>query len=207
MSARVFFFAFLAAALLAACGEPFTTTGTGAPGGAATAATDSSASSSMSATPTASTTSSSGAGAGGAGGSVSSASSASSAGGADGGTCAHDPCAAGAPLDPACDPGVATVCIGAPVCCTTVWTMAACAYNYAYTDMQGHPTTTMAHCGLCAGDCAHALCDTGTTVDAECNLCAFLACQEQPACCLTMWDASCVALAAQECASAPNCCG
>jgi hypothetical protein len=126
--------------------------------------------------------------------------------GGDAGACAHDPCSAGAPLDPSCDPGVATVCVEAPSCCTTAWTMSACAYNYAYTDAQGHSTTTMARCTACAGDCAHSLCIAGAAVDLECNLCSYLACQQKPACCLTAWDASCVALAQQECASAPACC-
>lgn len=35
--------------------------------------------------------------------------------------CAHDRCASGAPLDPACDPCVAAICADDPFCCESEW--------------------------------------------------------------------------------------
>jgi hypothetical protein len=36
-------------------------------------------------------------------------------------TCAHNVCITGVALDPACDPCVASVCLGDSFCCSTLW--------------------------------------------------------------------------------------
>lgn len=124
--------------------------------------------------------------------------------------CAHDPCAGGGPLDPTCDPGVASVCVEDPDCCTDDWTMHDCGYEYDHTDTLGNPSANGGKCGLFAGDCKHSLCDVGGPLigaDGDaCNLCVFLSCDaEMPSCCTAAWDADCVTLAQQVCAMAAPC--
>lgn len=43
-----------------------------------------------------------------------------------------------------------------------------------------------------AGGCTHAICATGAALQATCDPCSTLLCAQDPYCCSTTWDATCV---------------
>ena len=163
------------------------------------------ASTSSSSTSSSSMSSSSTGGAGGAGTSSSSTSS-SSTSSSSSGTCAHDWCAAGAPLDADCDPCVAFACGDVPDCCVSGWS-ALCS-NYANQYCAANvPGAALRPCDTpAAGTCTHSICTVGAPLvggqaDA-CNWCAYLICEgggNGADCCSSAWDAGCVAKVATSC--------
>ena len=57
-----------------------------------------------------------------------------------------------------------------------------------------------AECGQTApSSCVHSVCDPGAPLDALCHSCATSVCAADPYCCISGWDASCVARVAKEC--------
>jgi hypothetical protein len=108
---------------------------------------------------------------------------------APGGTCEHELCEAGTPLDPACDPCVANVCNADSFCCEVEW-------DAVCVDLG------VQICGLdCGGGgtCEHELCDVGTPLDPTCDACVADVCNADSFCCDVEWDAICVDLAVQIC--------
>ncbi|MFT3763953.1 MAG: MopE-related protein [Minicystis sp.] len=121
-------------------------------------------------------------------------------------TCAHDICAAGAKLDPTCDPCVALICtpqlgMGVPddYCCDTVWD-GLCVQRV-------RTNCNSLKCPEGPMGCVHTLCSTGAPLTSGCDMkdpapvdCVSKVCQAHPACCSTGWDASCVAAVPSLCA-------
>jgi hypothetical protein len=99
--------------------------------------------------------------------------------------CAHELCAAGAPLDAACDSCASSVCAADPYCCSTAWDDR-CVQAAA----QG--------CGLTCG-CAHEICSEGGPLAPGCNACVETICAADPYCCSTAWDERCIAAANDGC--------
>ncbi|WP_152629961.1 hypothetical protein [Haliangium ochraceum] len=114
------------------------------------------------------------------------------------GTCEHEPCEAGGPLDPACDDCVLTVCDEDAFCCEVEWDDL-CVENAEIL------------CGLDCGieECEHDVCVTGTPLSETCDPCVTQVCDANAACCSTGWDDSCVAaaeaLCGVDCGVAPVC--
>jgi hypothetical protein len=62
--------------------------------------------------------------------------------------------------------------------------------------------TCPADCGTGCGACPHSWCNQGVPLNPGCNFCVMLICDLEPTCCLTTWDATCVAKAQQICVPA-----
>ena len=100
------------------------------------------------------------------------------------GTCDHDTCTEGGPLAPDCGTCAAAVCAVDDYCCTTAWD-ATCVGEVA---------------DNCAGGCdggggggnCHDQCTTGEAMDSSCNACVSSICNNDPFCCQTSWDQTCV---------------
>lgn len=84
---------------------------------------------------------------------------------------------------PSCDDSACSsaICIADPFCCTMQWD-----------DICAASAETA--CGACQGlDCPHLACDTGIPLMPACDPCVDQVCMQEPSCCTTAWDASCVA--------------
>lgn len=102
-------------------------------------------------------------------------------------TCEHPICDAGTPLDPTCDACAQTVCAADPYCCTGEWDRI-CVQSAQQT------------CGVeCDATCAHDLCVPGGPLDHQCDPCTQQVCAQDPYCCSTSWDRTCVEEAANSC--------
>ncbi len=119
--------------------------------------------------------------------------------------CAHTPCAAGEPLDSACDAVVATVCHGAFASCCTEWWTADCSAQWYYTfapDGGGCPLDT--------GLCEHSPCEVGAPLAGgmmdSCSVAVSALCRIHPSCCSESWNDICVALVVDYCSGADCVC-
>jgi hypothetical protein len=92
-----------------------------------------------------------------------------------GGVCPHDPCSAGAALDPSCGSCVASICQVDPACCTSSWDAACqadvasvCGVSCGGASCGDGTCNAGESCGSCPADCgACAVCpttDLGSTV-------------------------------------------
>jgi len=105
--------------------------------------------------------------------------------------CAHDTCEVGGPLEPTCNPCVATVCAQDAFCCKGGWD-----------DICVREAESL--CGLdCTPPCAHDVCEQGERLDPACDPCVEKVCAQDPFCCEQSWDALCVAEAEKICG--PDC--
>lgn len=101
--------------------------------------------------------------------------------------CEHDPCEAGAPLDPQCDECATTVCEQDSFCCDVLWDRLCIQQAESL-------------CGLqCDASCNHDTCSVGDPLAPSCDTCTDTVCALDPYCCETAWDGRCVAAAAQSC--------
>jgi hypothetical protein len=144
------------------------------------------------------------------------------AGGGGSTTCAHDPCAAGAGLDPSCDPCVKALCDTDSFCCEMQWdeqcvtaaTQCSCQTGAGGSAGVGGggaggggaggggagagggggagASDPGAGGGSSGGMCEHDLCATGAPLDPGCDECAQAVCSVDPFCCATAWDINCV---------------
>ncbi|XXY49878.1 ADYC domain-containing protein [Sorangium sp. So ce269] len=96
--------------------------------------------------------------------------------------CAHPMCSAGDSLAATCDPCVAEICAVDPHCCATGW-------DSACVD------AVQSVCGSdeCSPTCAHWKCATGERLAPDCDPCVARICVDDPFCCSTSWDSTCVA--------------
>ena len=120
-----------------------------------------------------------------------------------GGTCGHEPCDVGEPLDPTCDSCVETVCAADPVCCTSTWdslcVLAAMDLCELTCDSCGDGICEPGEdCSTCPGDCGacpvceHDLCEPGAPLEPACDECAATVCEQDSFCCEVLWDRLCV---------------
>lgn len=108
----------------------------------------------------------------------------SGGGGGGSGTCDHDVCTEGTPLDPSCGTCAASICELDDFCCNNTWDDVCV----------GHVEEN------CAGGCGggggggncHDQCEAGAAMDASCNACVSAICADDPFCCQTEWDDVCV---------------
>jgi hypothetical protein len=125
--------------------------------------------------------------------------SSSSSGG--GGTCDHDACEVGGPLDGTCDACAADVCAADPYCCDTEWdsmcVSEADTYCGGLCGGGSGPTTTSSSSG--GGGMCHDECVSGEPLDPSCNECVAYICDQDPYCCDTEWDSTCISQVDQYC--------
>ncbi|MDB4945601.1 MAG: uncharacterized protein JWP97_5135 [Labilithrix sp.] len=111
--------------------------------------------------------------------------------------CAHPICAVGAPLGTVCDVCTTLLCGKDPYCCSTAWD-ATCVGEVSA--ICGQSCTAPVDAGTEAGTtCAHAVCATGPALETTCDPCATSLCAQDPYCCSTSWDATCVGEVASIC--------
>lgn len=108
------------------------------------------------------------------------------------GSCGHDACTAGDPLDPSCGGCESTVCTNDSYCCSTAWDSACVSEVDQYCN------------GICSnpgGACAHSACTSGEALATSCSGCAATVCGSDAFCCQTSWDSQCVSEAQSMCGS------
>ncbi|XXX82609.1 hypothetical protein WMF30_28040 [Sorangium sp. So ce134] len=101
----------------------------------------------------------------------------------------HDECTPGAALPDGCSAVVTSVCAADPYCCNTEWD------GLCVSEVQSVANNLM--CRI--GSCSHALCTEGDALTPSCDVppltssgCVKLVCNEDPYCCNTAWDKTCV---------------
>ncbi len=104
-------------------------------------------------------------------------------GGGGSGSCNHDVCVEGDPLDGSCDPCASNVCDEDSYCCTTEW-------DDICVDLADQ------YCAnICSGGnpCTkHDECTAGDALLSSCSSCTAAVCAVDPYCCSTAWDSLCV---------------
>ncbi|MCC6557385.1 MAG: matrixin family metalloprotease [Polyangiaceae bacterium] len=103
-------------------------------------------------------------------------------GGGEGGACAHDKCAAGSKLDPACDACVAKIGEVDPYCIETLWD----------STCVGEVKSVCNEACAASSACVHDKCVTGAKLDAACDPCVDTVCAKDPYCCTSSWDSQCL---------------
>ncbi|WP_437963794.1 hypothetical protein WMF04_29190 [Sorangium sp. So ce260] len=113
----------------------------------------------------------------------------------------HDECTLGAPLPDGCSPVVTSVCAVDPFCCNNTWD-ALC-----IDEVQSAANNLM--CPI--GSCGHALCTEGGALTSGCDVpplassgCVKLICDQDPYCCSTAWDATCISEVKSVCGKSCN---
>ncbi len=109
--------------------------------------------------------------------------------------CTHAICATGDGLVAACDPCATKLCAADPYCCSTAWD-GTCVGEVS--SICGQSCTVVPDGGANA-ECAHPVCAAGGPLDATCTQCATDLCAQDPYCCSTAWDATCVGEVASIC--------
>jgi hypothetical protein len=105
--------------------------------------------------------------------------------------CSHAICSAGEPLVAACDPCATLLCASDPYCCSDSWD-ATCVGEVGSICGQtcGAPPPP-ADAG--PSTCAHPTCAAGSALVSGCDTCVTQLCAQDPYCCASEWDATCVA--------------
>jgi hypothetical protein len=114
------------------------------------------------------------------------------------GTCDHDTCSQGGPLDGSCDDCAGTVCQMDAYCCTTAWDAQCISEAESYCGASCGGGGSSGSSGSGGGAC-HDECTQGGPLDASCSSCASDVCAADSYCCSTAWDDVCVNEAAQLC--------
>jgi hypothetical protein len=133
-----------------------------------------------------------------------------------GSACAHDFCARGEQLDPACDPCVSDVCKAYPSCCQKSGTWD----DECIHQVNVHCNNACCGDGVCVGEvcdscpkdcghcpCPHSVCaDAGAPIGDSCqDPCVADVCKKLPSCCSDQWTAACSALGTQLCSGVEPC--
>jgi hypothetical protein len=100
------------------------------------------------------------------------------------GSCAHDPCVAGAKLGKSCDSCVSQICAQDSYCCSNKWD------QQCINEVGSVCGQTCGGGG--GGGCAHDVCAVGGKLVASCSTCAGDVCAQDSYCCNTKWDSQCV---------------
>ncbi len=111
-------------------------------------------------------------------------------GGGGSGTCDHDVCTEGGPLDPSCGTCAAAVCNADSFCCNNTWD-GMCVAQVEDQCAGG--------CSGGGGDTCHDQCEVGVAMAPSCNGCVSAICAIDPFCCQSSWDDLCVGLVANTC--------
>jgi len=107
------------------------------------------------------------------------------------GSCDHDTCTGGGPLDPSCDSCTKALCAIDPYCCTTEWDQAC---------VEGVALYCGDTCGTSGNEgCSHNECTSGNKLSPSCSPCTQKICDLDPYCCQTTWDQSCIDQVATKC--------
>lgn len=113
-------------------------------------------------------------------------------GGGGTGTCDHEECDKGGPLNGTCSQCTSDVCAYDEYCCNTAWDAQCVA--------EAEDTCGLTCSGGGADGCAHDECSAGAQLDQGCSTCAADVCAADPYCCSTAWDDQCVSEVDQYCA-------
>lgn len=108
--------------------------------------------------------------------------------------CAHAVCSVGAPLVAACDACATVLCAADPYCCSTEWD-ATCVGEVASICQKSctAPPPPPADAGEAGtSTCAHPVCAAGAALTSGCDPCTTKLCAQDPYCCASEWDATCV---------------
>ncbi|WP_437825711.1 hypothetical protein [Sorangium sp. So ce1153] len=113
----------------------------------------------------------------------------------------HDECTPGAPLPDGCSPVVTSVCAADPYCCSTEWD------GLCVSEVLSAANSLM--CPV--PSCGHALCTEGDALTPGCDVppltssgCVKLLCDQDPYCCGTAWDTTCVSEVQSVCGKTCN---
>ena len=109
--------------------------------------------------------------------------------------CSHPICATGVALVATCDPCATALCAADPYCCSTTWDGTCVGEVTAICGL----SCAVVPDGGAGGDCAHSVCAAGGPLAATCTKCATDLCAQDPYCCSTVWDATCVGEVASIC--------
>jgi len=110
---------------------------------------------------------------------------------------AVDKCSTGPALLESCDACVAQICDDLPACCDSSWS------NSCIPGVRTICDSLL--CEESAGSCSHTLCSEGTALASGCDApplspsCVDAICGVHPGCCMTAWDATCVAAVSGVC--------
>lgn len=124
-----------------------------------------------------------------------------SSGGPGTGTCDHDVCSTGGPLNSTCGACAAEVCKNDAFCCNSSWDSLCVSAVDKY---------CAAGCGGGSTGCAHDPCTTGAALSPLCSTCVQAVCDQDGFCCNTQsgsWDQICVDKASQTSACSSSCGG
>ena len=109
----------------------------------------------------------------------------------DGGTtCAHPLCSVGVGLDKTCDPCAALLCSEDPYCCGSAWDTTC--VGEVTSICQKSCTAPPPQDAGSGGTCSHGICSSGLPLVVSCDPCATQVCAQDPYCCGTAWDGTCV---------------
>lgn len=111
-------------------------------------------------------------------------------------TCEHAVCSTGTPLVSTCDTCPTTLCARDPYCCATAWD-ATCVGEVA--SICGLDCTAPPPPDAGPSTCAHPTCAAGGPLVSGCEPCAGTLCAQDPYCCTTAWDGTCVNEVASVC--------
>ena len=114
--------------------------------------------------------------------------------------CPHTLCQTGAPLTAGCSACAAAICVKDPFCCTNTWDDICVGYVVS---------STVCNSNACGNLCPHGGCTEGGPMVNGCNhdlgsTCVKKVCTQDPFCCQTDWDATCIAEKNQLCGQQCN---
>ena len=105
--------------------------------------------------------------------------------------CSHGICATGIALVSSCDPCATALCAKDPYCCSTAWDTT-CVGEVTAICGQSCTAPPPVPSDAGASTCGHPICATGPALVSTCDPCTTALCIQDPYCCTTAWDATCV---------------
>lgn len=115
--------------------------------------------------------------------------------------CTHPICAVGGPLVAACDTCATMLCAADPYCCSTEWD-ATCVGEVASICQKSCTAPPPPPDDAGTSTCAHPVCAAGGALASGCNACVTQLCAQDPYCCASEWDATCVSEVSSICGQA-----
>lgn len=117
-------------------------------------------------------------------------------------TCDHGVCSTGGPLLNSCDSCTATLCALDAYCCNVAWdgTCVSEVTSICHQSCTAPPPATDAG----PSTCSHPTCAVGGPLVSGCEPCSAQLCAQDPYCCTTAWDGTCVNEVASICGQTCN---